>query len=501
VSAAFNLLDQGIYLKGGKFVKPDGADVLDRYFALADQNPDLPLVIWFHGGLVDTAHGEAGANLVGPMLQDRSVPAFFIWESGIGTMLPRAIVHFLAQQLTSAIISNLKRLVLSRFGLGLVAMDVELGPDVEIVDATPFSDDELAQLIGWVDTDPDVDAYVNAMAARPELQSFALAAAEPNPKMLSPEEYADALIAKHLAQGSHAVGLVPMTLFDPVSMKIRAALKAAQLAQETIKRFWQHRDHGVSQTIIEEVMRGFGLGKLVWDEMKEDTKSSFKTDPAVYGGHAFLVRLQAHLAEHAGRRVILVGHSTGAIYICELLQAAQKMGIQHKFDLRFLAGAARMDLVAQTLDLCGPMIGSFKSFGMGESREHAEPLLKPVVDMIAENPHIPDAIKQSALVAGVGNLYIGSLLYMVSGAFEDEADTPLIGMQRYYDGVNGRDPYSGVGVVQRLRGYVQSIGPRGPGGKSKALVWSQDMGEAGYECDASTHSDCGSQPEIIGSLL
>jgi len=72
-------------------------------------------------------------------------------------------------------------------------------------------------------------------------------------------------------------------------------------------------------------------------------------------------------------------------------------------------------------------------------------------------------------------LYPRSLLYMVSGLFEDEADQPLVGMERY---ATGTAVYEG-GDVQAVRAFVTV--------PSERSVWSCADHGLGLASDAIKH--------------
>src|SRR6266700_3954956 len=76
--------DHYIVLKDGMFDTNDGtnADDLTKLFE-AIQMQDGPVVLHFHGGLINKADGLAAANVLKPIYQGAGAyPVFFIWESG-----------------------------------------------------------------------------------------------------------------------------------------------------------------------------------------------------------------------------------------------------------------------------------------------------------------------------------------------------------------------------------------------------------------------------------
>ena len=183
------------------------------------------------------------------------------------------------------------------------------------------------------------------------------------------------------------------------------------IAVRVIKRFVTKRDHGLHATIVEEILREFylaNIGGKIWGAMKQDTADSFGPDPKLFGGTALLTELAAAASVANIPKITLVGHSTGAVYISHWLQAANGIfPTQIKFDVIFLAPASTCQLLAETLSRYRHRLDGFRMFTMTDENERADRLV-PV-------------------------LYPHSLLYFVSGVVEPDADTPIVGMQRYFD--------------------------------------------------------------------
>jgi hypothetical protein len=73
-------------------------------------------------------------------------------------------------------------------------------------------------------------------------------------------------------------------------------------------------------------------------------------------------------------------------------------------------------------------------------------------------------------------IYTRSLLYLVSGLFEEGADIPLVGMQRYY---SGQAPYDIPEVQASLRYLLDPLKQR--------TVWSTVNAGSGLSSSATTH--------------
>jgi hypothetical protein len=240
-----------------------------------------------------------------------------------------------------------------------------------------------------------------------------------------------------------------------------------------VDRFTRRRDHGFYRTVVEEVLREFyaaNAGQLAWEGMKKETVDAFGPDPALYGGTAFLEGLENLSAE--GKlpiRIILVGHSAGSIYICRLLQEAQRrLPSSIGFDVIFIAPACTFKLLKQTIDVAGNRIGRLRVFGMADQREQA-----------------------NALIPALPFLYPASLLYLVSGILEDESDTPLVGMQRFYGG----DPYDSPSTPE-----VSAVKSSNEFTKAHALNWALSTDGPGFNCDMKSHGGFEEAEALINSV-
>ena len=89
-----------------------------------------------------------------------------------------------------------------------------------------------------------------------------------------------------------------------------------------------------------------------------------------------------------------------------------------------------------------------------------------------------------------GMAYPRSLLYLVSGLLEKEADTPLLGMECYY---SGRVPYTESPVADVV-GFLR--------GKEGRLVWSMTDENApqGRQSAATSHGSFDDEVTTLESL-
>jgi hypothetical protein len=220
---------------------------------------------------------------------------------------------------------------------------------------------------------------------------------------------------------------------------------------------------------VEELLRAFYLargGQLAWSAMKQDTDDAFGGDPAVHGGTAFLHALRDH-PPGPGARTILVGHSTGAVYICHLLRHAE--GIlppERRFDVVLLAPACTFELLDRTLQDHGDRIENLRIFTMHDELESNDRLLPAV--------------------------YTRSLLYFVSGVVEGDPDTPIAGMERFFKDEQ-RFTAPGFTAVDGVRRYLK--------GRDGRVVWSESLGRDGWSTASRTHGDFDNDEATVKSVV
>ncbi len=146
-------------------------------------------------------------------------------------------------------------------------------------------------------------------------------------------------------------------------------------------------------------------GSLEWDEMKENAEAATKN--AKGGLHQLYAVLQR--AEHAALRprlrFHLIGHSAGSVFHAYLAPALVAAG--YSVDgIYFMAPACRADLFKDQL------LPLYKS---GKIQSYAQ-------------FHLTDTAEQQDKCT---DLYLRSLLYLVSNAFELGHQVPILGMEKF----------------------------------------------------------------------
>ena len=230
------------------------------------------------------------------------------------------------------------------------------------------------------------------------------------------------------------------------------------IAIRVIRRLRDKRGHGIYATIVEEIARelyGDLIGSAIWGMMKNDANDHFGANGL--GGELL------DLFEVGNHRLVVTGHSAGSIWASAMLIAAAKMSSFPKFTLVLLAPAVRMVEFAAALKVASLLLERFRIFAMSDALERAD----------------------AVLGKGLGAIYPSSLLYLVSGLFEETAgqaapDAPLLGMQRFLDRApDWLDDQAEAAAITQVRAFL--------GGIANASIYSKANGGAGLSTDATSH--------------
>ncbi len=508
----YDPLNHCVYLRDGQFDGPNG---LPQIMAAFRASGDKTLVVHFHGGLVDRAAGQKAADeLFALSYSESAFPVFFIWESGLREMLRQTLPEIVKNTLFQVLLEQISRFAVGKIeqveragALGGVARG-PVGPLVprELLEVKrELRDAQRAATPAFNGKNPDVLAPTDGLTKEEEAaftkaltddgrfvdEATAITTSLAPPRLATAlrggaapiESNTPQLLAPDLKQELERQ-LAPVSATDSaaragisLSVLLTLAGRGLKILKNVVARFANKTHHGVQATIIEEILRDVFLGKagrMIWKEMKDDTLDAFGSDAARFGGTAFLQELKKLEASGAApQQIVLVGHSTGAVYICHFLKAASAQVPGMKFRVIFLAPACDFALLRDTLQNYGAQIENLRVFGMQDSVETAEFLLEI------------DELKSLPLLQ---KLYPGSLLYFVSGVLEDKPDWPLVGMERYYSGAAPYDTPEVLAVRQRLTATPNSF------------VWSVAGGGNGLSSGSKKHGDFDNDPATLQSL-
>lgn len=487
----------------------DGArDAVDAIFRELEGAPKV--VLHFHGGLVSRASGEETARRQDKVYrQAGAVPVFFIWQSDLIRTVQENLSEIAGEDLFKSVLKWVLKYAVGKIneadGLGGRGLGLQTPNDTVIYtelakrDAgkEPFAGIQPAGPVSDL-TDEEREELERALAEDP---AFAAAVASIEASLLpAPIETG----SRGVTERVRAAGT---TLLSPsIVEEIRTDAAAARAAGEkglitsvamirhavavlyrVVKRFIQRRDHGLYPTVVEELLRELyvaNAGVAIWRVMKGDTADTFSAKQPPRGGYYFAQKLNALLAT-ARPEITLVGHSTGAVFIGNMLKHLEALrridppGFPNDYAIKnvvFLAPACTFDdfaryVVAPYISSGGSLYESFRMYTMTDRAECND-----------------------SLVRGV---YTRSLLYFISGVLEpgddgrSAPDVPVVGLERYYRHPEIYDQDS-VAVV---RDFVA-------GGSSRA-VWSPTDAAAppGMQSGALKHGDFDNDPVTDRSLI
>lgn len=453
-----------IDLVDGDFDETTREDLAGIFRSVAASSTPDNIVIHFHGGLVSRASAmQTAQQHLRPAIEaGGGYPIFVVWNSDLKTTITENLGQIAKDPVFHRLVKRVLQFVLSKYAEGVDGRSGEALALESLIDI-PDDIEEIEKYAREQTTSrkPSAENPADREVVTDELESDdVLVAAENTAAGVTDEAVRsrgvqsvpsriDRSIAEEIRQ-AHA----PQAGDDPTRAGFFAlatvlAKYGYQIFSAVIRRLMNDRDHGVYTTIVEEILRAVfmvdSVGAVVWSTIKNDTADGFRD--AEHGASALVDEINDWW--RPGRRVTLVGHSTGAIYIGHLLEDwHRKLPGEALADVVFLAPACTFQFLHGLANVFETRVRKLIVFGLSD-------------DIESSYWEVP--------------LYRGSLLYMVSGLLEpEEVDIPLVGMQRYYQG----DPYNQVAVEKVKNNLIDEI------------VWSvTSTSEPGRSSDASEHGD------------
>jgi len=478
-----------IHMEGGRLANDTPFEIVQQIVNSAVDTGNV--VVHFHGGLVNEASARAMAERLTPVYQQAGAyPIFPVWEAGLFETISNNLGPLAKETLFQLLFKRIRSIAKRKFAQDDGGRSAGALPVVEVSDEeeaiiralntgdisimpseptassglTVLSEIEELALEEELKQDPELQIMVQAVSAGlrdPADIEREEAARSATPVVASTETLMDPAAIDRLVDRT-----------DPATRGIFSAAKFIKaivvVAGRVIARYVKRRDHGFHATIVEEILREYylaNIGGAIWTQMKGDTKDSFGDDPAQFGGTALLSEIGKKINAGMSPKVTLVGHSTGAVYISHLLEAAESLiPDSFKFDIVLLAPASTFDLTVSTFISHQARIGGLRMFTMADENEKADRLV-PV-------------------------LYPHSLLYFISGVLEADADAPVIGMQRFYD----PSRYDGgkFKEIEKFRQFINNI--------NNGVVWSVASGGSGLKTESRKHGDFDNDPATLESV-
>jgi hypothetical protein len=481
-------------------------DIDNMFQALKGQQK---VVLYFHGGLVSRDAGmETAAKLLPGFLSAGVYPVFFVYESGFLEIVTRNLTEIAGEDVFKILLQGLLKYVVAKLrdpvgARGLTTVqptDIELHTELikreageepfgtEAIDrnVSAVSESEQRDLRDELARDSDLMGTIEAIGETAQdatttavnTRGLTTRSRKSTRTLMSPEIVDEIQKDVDAAQAEGGRGV-----FSTAALLVRAG----KILVRAIERFRTHRDHGIYPTVVEEIFREFyvaNIGTAVWEAIKAETSETFvETAGQDRGGVCFLNKLATFLAarpKSSWPKISLVGHSTGGVFINNLLsgvaqrQQSGTLPADFAFEhIVLLAPACTFWAFETTIQQDSKLFSSFRVFGMTDEAE------------------CKDAI--------VPFVYTRSLLYFVSGLLEKGrqgnayADVPLVGMQRFY---LHADVYASTDEV-----YVQKyVNDRSALPAARRFVWSPCDDGSGLSSHSAKHGDFHDDPSTLESV-
>jgi hypothetical protein len=419
-------------------------------------------VVHFHGGLVNRRAGLAIADRLDPVYERAGGhPIFFLWQSGFGETIARSLSAIADERIFKQLLTRVVQFAVgkTREALqGTRGITVDLPNFVEVYDA--MSSSVIEEPYKGLSERPEAlsesqeQQFLGILVGDPVIQEEAAEIGRSRATNMSPEVLAE--FGEATADGRDRALITTARI-------VKGALTTVK---HVLERQRQRRGHGLYATAVEELLREFYLanaGRIVWRQMKQDTVDAFGDDGERFAGTALVEELAARELEETP---VLVGHSAGALCICNFLAKADALLPEGRdFDVVLLAPACDFQMMDRTFERHGDRIRRLRIFCMNDQLECRDRLLPGV--------------------------YPRSLLYFVSGALESQADWPLLGMQRFH--VNP-EPFADPDFpeIDRVRAALAT--------KTNSTVWSISTGMPGLASKAMRHGDFDDDDATLNSV-
>lgn len=409
--------------------KPEDINHMFERFECEDTRK---IALYFHGGLVNETSGLASArNISLPILDAGCQPVCFVWETGLFETIGTNLSKISETKLFHKLLKLLLKKVTEKLGFDSVLGRGVAGPGVtdeqiefELAQPVPFA--EYNQIDGNKGSRSAIN--IGAIGARSFMLEQELNA-EIAPLIVRDLEFQALLNANQLTatRGQQGRGLVTTANFVGHVVKI---------AYRIIMRFVKKRDHNLYPTVVEEILRELyvsELGAWVWKMMKDKANDMWSSNEGRQGldqfpARYFLDKLADYKEKFPDTEISLIGHSAGSIVICHLLKCTAGLAKAFKYNhIILMAPACRIDLfVTEILNRPGSYT-DIRIFTMSDEYE-CKDIMIPF-------------------------FYTHSLLYLISGALEDEgesSDAYILGLERH---IGYKLPYN-IGELLASHDYL-----------------------------------------------
>ncbi|CDU02272.1 hypothetical protein VCR12J2_620750 [Vibrio coralliirubri] len=404
--------------------------------------PAIDIVI--HGGLVSEENGMDNARLFINSYQSTSNELMFvIWETGpietlkqnLGTVLGRSALKFS--------LKVARKLFTKKFKPGFKSVSDDHG---QVLD-----DDEINEKLIEALTEQRLDKASVQIEISQDIDDLI---------------FSDPLLMKELEQEqllydsqTHRKGFIKVLLLGAIK----------DVVVQSIIRFASGTHHQIIPTLLEELVQALyfdEFGKGLWDAMKNKSSNMFDADvQQERTGVALLRHLDTLYRDQSEAKKIeinLIGHSAGAIVICDLLDHIVGHYPNLKLNnITFIAPAVTAERAVESLVNNQVAFNKFRMFTMTDELEKQD---------------------------DCKTIYPASLLYLISGILEDRDDTPITGMMRFYD----NDKFIAQEGVAEWKAFIHQD-------SQLALSVNTDSPD-GFKTNSRAHGGFGHEKETVKSI-
>ena len=428
------------------------------------------LLIHFHGGLVSETNGLKVAEAMGKHYGDAARSLSVVWETGILETLRDNIAEVANTQVFKKALSWVLAKVMPELG----ASEGARGAGVGLLDQRDIE--------AFLQSEQGVQALDSALIAEADSETAESRARGGTAGEKTQEQLAVELafdigdLTDLIDRGERGAGpILRETEQDAAGRGSTTAALAMFLARviiAVVRRYRTGTHHDPLPTAVEELLRAAYLaeiGAFAWSAMKDKAKDMWiddgiaPTEKGHVGGY-LLRRLEELQSGRADLTLDLVGHSAGSIAICAMLAAIKEQNRRIKLrNILFLAPAVSLDVFKAAVSVPRSFV-RFRLFTMTDEAEKADRL--------------------------VGAIYPRSLLFLVSGLFEDKPGAPLAGLARH---ITARTSSAGAGYDD-LRSWLAQD-------DRLVLSPSADGAAEGLRSRAARHGDFDDDEMTLASLL
>jgi hypothetical protein len=464
-----NIGPEGTFEPSGA-VQSNPADV-DRILENVRSHSPHKVAVHFHGGLVSEAKGlELAARLIPTYEKGGAYPITVVWESGFAETVKHRLETVNQTKLFNKLVNYAIRHAAKWLGASVGARGAGQPMSLTEIETARASDLEMEQMDALARGPGGVQSEEDVEAARPEIELEIQADLE-----------ADDELSALLEQDGPDRQAIDDELRDVIDQEgqrgivstVTVARLLVRVVSRTLERFTAKRDHGVIPTVVEEVMRAAyvaQVGAWIWSGMKVAAEDMWKpnSEPIDQSSHAGtylldgLAKLQAAEPELT---IDLIGHSAGSIAVAHMLEAAADRHPDLRVrNLILLAPAAGADVFQRGIAANEGMFGAFRMFTMEDALERKDHL--------------------------VPGMYPRSLLYLISGILDGDADSPVVGLRRH---TTGAPPYDGAPFAQVAQFLAQPD-------DRLVLARTRDDAAGGLRTWSTRHGDFDDDEQTLASL-